>query len=285
MSVYSVNVYPSSVTIKTDEWYSYAYAEVDASSNCCTDVEWYSDNPAVASVSETYGYIYGISPGTAKIYARSKVDSSKEDYITVKVTSGTICVDSVTLNRSSISLEKGDTFNLSATVCPENATNRTINWRSTDTSVATVSGGVVTAKARGSAYIYAEAQDGSDEFDLCYVKVTEDILVSSVTLNYSSYTLNVNGSVLLRETVYPTNATNKCVEWSSDKPHIAFVNPDSGFVTAQGTGTATITATAQDGSNKKRILYYYCQCTGCCNRDKCLSYIKNHECMRYRLSL
>ena len=59
----------------------------------------------------------------------------------------------------------------------------------------------------------------------------------------------------LRETVCPTNATNKCVKWTSDKPHIAFVNPDNGFVTAQGTGTAKIRATAQDGSGK------YAECT------------------------
>lgn len=255
MSVYSVNVYPSSTTIKTDSWYYNAYAVVNASSNCCEDVEWYSDSPCVASVNKTQGYIYGISPGTAKIYAISTVDSSKKDYITVTVTSGQICVDSVTLNRSSISLEKGDTFDLCATVCPTNATNKSISWLSTNTNVATVSDGVVTAKARGCTYIFAEAKDGSGEYDYCYVNVTEDILVSSVTLNYSSYTLNANGSVSLRETVCPTDATNKCVEWTSDKPHIAFVNPDSGFVTAQGAGTATITATATDGSEK------YGECT------------------------
>ena len=251
MSVYSVNVYPSSTTIKTGNWYYGAYAVVNTSSNCCTDVEWYSDSPSVASVNKSYGYIYGISPGTAKIYARSTVDSNKKDYITVTVTSGTICVDSVTLNRSSISLEKGDTFTLSATVCPTNATNKTISWRSTNTSVATVSGGVVTAKARGYAYIYAEAQDGSGEYDSCYVNVTEDILVTSVTVSPSSKTMNIGASTYLYETVCPTNATNKCVKWSSNKTSVATVNPDTGLVIAQGAGTATITATAQDGSNKK----------------------------------
>lgn len=251
MSVYSVNVYPSSTTIKTGNWYYGAYAIVNASSNCCTDVEWYSDSPSVASVNKSYGYIYGIRPGTAKIYARSKVDSSKSDYITVTVTSGTICVDSVTLNRSSVSLEKGDRFTLSATVCPTNATNKSICWSSTNPSVATVSGGVVTAKASGYAYIYAEAQDGSGEYDSCYVNVTEDILVTSVTVSPSSKTMNIGNSAYLYETVCPTNATNKCVKWSSNKTSVATVNPDTGLVIAQGAGTATITATAQDGSNKK----------------------------------
>lgn len=251
MSVYSVNVYPSSTTIKTGNWYYGAYAIVNASSNCCTDVEWYSDSPSVASVNKSYGYIYGISPGTAKIYAISTIDSSKKDYITVTVTSGTICVDSVTLNRSSISLEKGDRYTLSATVCPTNASNKSISWSSTNPSVATVSGGVVTAKARGWTYIFAEAQDGSGEYDSCYVNVTEDILVTSVTVSPSSKTMNIGASTYLYETVCPTNATNKCVKWSSNKTSVATVNPDTGLVIAQGAGTATITATAQDGSGKK----------------------------------
>ncbi len=251
MSVYSVSVYPSSTTIKTGSWYYGAYAIVNASNNCNTDVGWYSNNTSVATVNASSGYIYGKAPGTTRIYAQSTVDSSKKDYITVTVTSGTICVDSVTLNRSSISLEKGDRYTLSATVFPTNATNKTISWRSSNTSVATVSGGVVTAKARGYAYIYAEAQDGSGEYDYCYVNVTEDVLVTSVTVSPSSKTMNIGNSAYLYETVCPTNATNKCVKWSSNRTSVATVNPDTGLVIAQGAGTATITATAQDGSGKK----------------------------------
>lgn len=138
MSVYSVNVCPSSTTIKTGNWYYGACAVVNASSNCCTDVEWYSDSPSVASVNRTTGYIYGVSPGTTKIYARSTVDSSKRDYITVTVTSGTICVDSVCLNTSYLALEKGEKGYLTATVCPTNASNRSVSWSSSNTAVATV---------------------------------------------------------------------------------------------------------------------------------------------------
>ena len=251
MSVYSVNVYPSSTTIKTGNWYYGAYAVVNSSSNCNADVEWYSDKPSVATVNASSGYIYAKAQGTAKIYARSKVDSSKKDYITVTVTSGTICVDSVALNRSSISLEKGDKFTLSATVCPTNASNRNVSWSSSNTAVATVSGGTVNAIGAGSATITARAKDGSGEYDTCYVKVTEDILVTSVSVSPSSKTMNLGNSAYLYETVCPTNATNKCVKWSSNRTSVATVNPDTGLVIARGAGTATITATAQDGSGKK----------------------------------
>ena len=248
MSVYSVNVYPSSTTIKKGNWYYGAYAVVDASSSCSTDVTWYSNNTSVATVNASSGYIYAKAEGTARIYAQSTIDSSKKDYITVTVTSGTICVESVTLNRSSISLEKGDTFTLSATVCPTNATNKSIGWRSSNTSVASVSGGVVTAKARGYAYIYAEAQDGSGAYDSCYVNVTEDILVTSVSVSPSSKTMTVGASAYLYETVCPTNATNPCVEWSSSNSSVASVNYISGLVYAKKAGTAYIYANATDGS-------------------------------------
>ena len=170
---------------------------------------------------------------------------------TVNVTSRTICVDSITLNITGLYLEKGDRFNLTATVCPTNATNKSISWRSTNSSVASVSGGNVTAKSEGWAYIYAEAQDGSGEYAVCYVNVTENVLVTSVTIDPPCLTLNVGGSECLREIVCPANADNKCVRWSSDRPNVATVNPDTGLVMAHSAGTAVITATACDGSGKK----------------------------------
>ena len=181
----SVNVYPSRVTVQTGHWYYDAWAEV-----CPADaeVEWYSDNTSVASVNASSGHIYANSPGTARIYARATDCSGVSDYLTVTV-SNTVCVSTVELNRASISLEKGDSIALAATVYPTNATNPAIHWRSTNTSVATVDGGVVTAKARGNAYIYAEAMDGSGAAANCYVSVTEDILVTSVTVSPARKTM------------------------------------------------------------------------------------------------
>ena len=61
MSVYSVNVHPTSISLRTGNWYYGAWAQVIASSNCCTDVTWYSDNPNVASVNQSSGYICKIN--------------------------------------------------------------------------------------------------------------------------------------------------------------------------------------------------------------------------------
>ena len=233
MAVYSVSVYPGNATIKTGNWYYGAYAVVNATSDCCTDVEWYSNDTNIATVNANTGYIYGRNPGFTRVYAKSKVDSSKKDFISITVTSDTICVESVCLNRTNISLEKDESFKLTATVYPENATNKTISWRSTNPSVATVSNGIVFAKASGSTYIYADAQDGSGEYARCYVSVTEDVLVTSVAVNPSSKTMNIGDSVYLYETVCPTNATNKCVIWSSNKTSVATVYSEIGLVVAQ----------------------------------------------------
>ena len=175
--VNSVTVYPGSVTIRAGSWYYGAWAEVCPTDADCTDVTWYSNNSNIASVNASSGYIYGRSAGTTRIYAEATDGSGIRDYITVTVKSD-IAVETVTLNRTSVALEKGDCINLTATVCPSNATNTAVTWRSTNTSVATVSNGVVTAKKRGTACIYAEAADGSGASARCHVQVTEDILVS-----------------------------------------------------------------------------------------------------------
>lgn len=167
MAVYSVNVYPGSVRIQKGSWYYGAYAVVDASSNCSTDVRWYSNNTNVATVNASTGIIYAKAAGTARIYAQSIEDDSKKDYISVTVTSGTICVESVCLNTDYLALEKGQKGHLYATVCPTNASNKSIKWSISNPAVASVSDGTVTARGIGGALITARAQDGSGKYDSC----------------------------------------------------------------------------------------------------------------------
>ena len=184
MCVYSVNVYPDSIMLQEGDWYRDVYAIVDAENNYLMDVDWYSDAPDVASVNVSNGYIYGRSPGTARIYARSKTDKSKSDYITVTVTNEPICVSSVSLNKKNILIDKGEKLTLTATICPENATNKMISWHSSDPDIVAVNDGVITAVSRGFACVYAEAQDGSDKYDKCHISVIEEIPGMPVTFNY-----------------------------------------------------------------------------------------------------
>ena len=246
--VNSVSVYPKSISLKVGTWSYAAYAEVCPSNADCKEVQWHSDNPSVASVNASSGYICANGVGTAHIYATATDGSGCSDYLTVTV-SNTVPVTSVTLNRSSLSLEEGHNASLSATVCPDNATNKNINWESSNNSVATVSNGVVTAIATGTARITATAADGSGHHGCCSVIVTKDVMVTNVSITPSSTSLNVGESCYLNATITPNDATNKTVYWHSSNPDVATVNPNSGLVTAQNAGTAIIYATALDGSD------------------------------------
>ena len=245
--VNSVTVYPKSITLKVGNWSYAAYAEVCPSNADCKEVQWHSDNSSVASVNASSGYICANGVGTAHIYATATDGSGCSDYLTVTV-SNTVPVTSVTLNRSSLSLEKGQTSYLYATVCPDNATNKNVTWKSSNNGVATVSSGVVTAVSKGSAKITATAADGSGKSASCTVVVTGDILVTSIELTPSNKTLKVGYSFFPSVTVCPTNATKKSVTWSSANSNIASVNPNSGLVYAKAVGTTTIYASACDGS-------------------------------------
>ena len=245
--VNSVSVYPKSISLKVGTWSYAAYAEVCPSNADCKEVQWHSDNSSVASVNSSSGYIRANGVGTAHIYATATDGSGCSDYLTVTVSS-TVPVTSVTLNRSSLSLEEGQTASLYATVCPDNATNKNVNWTSSNNAVATVSGGVVRAVAKGTARITATAADGSGKSDSCSVSVTGDILVTSIELSPSDKTLYVGDSFFPSVNVSPSNATKKSVAWSSANSNIASVNPNSGLVYAKAVGTTTIYATACDGS-------------------------------------
>ena len=245
--VKSVNVYPNSITLKVGSWSYVASATVCPSNADCKQVQWHSANPSIASVNAYSGYIYANGVGTTRIYATATDGSGCSDYLTVTV-SNTVPVTSVTLNRSSLSIEKGQSTSLSATVCPDNATNKNVNWTSSNNGVATVSNGVVTAVANGYARITATAADGSGKSASCTVTVTGNVLVSSICISPDTRTMITGKWEYFYATVCPADATNKCVTWSSDDPSVATVNPVSGLVYAENAGTTVIRATAQDGS-------------------------------------
>ena len=158
-----------------------------------------------------------------------------------------IAVTSVALDKTSLTLEIGESYTLVVTVSPSNATDKSITWSSTNSSVASVSGGKVTAKSEGTTTITAESHNGKTT--TCTVTVNEPtpeiIEATSVSLNKTSLTLEIGESETLAATVLPSNATDKSVTWTSSAQSVATVA--SGKITAIGSGTATITATTSNG--------------------------------------
>ena len=155
----------------------------------------------------------------------------------------TIAVSGITID-SSLSIEKGKTATLTASVTPENATNKTVTWSTSDGSVATVADGVVSGVKAGTATITAKA---GEKTATCAVTVVDPapttVAVTGVTLNPTTLELEVGGTGTVAATVAPENATDKTVTWSSDKTDIVTVD-STGKVTAVKEGTTTITAKA-----------------------------------------
>ena len=162
---------------------------------------------------------------------------------------GDVSVQSVSLNKTELTLKVDDTETLVATIAPENATNKNVEWDSSNQAAATVDqSGKVTAVAEGTATITVKTKDGG-KTATCEVTVTEKVspvAVTGVSLNKNSLTLEVDGEETLIATVAPDNATNKNVTWSSSKKAIAEVD-EEGKVTAVAEGTATITVKTEDG--------------------------------------
>ncbi|MCM1440966.1 MAG: Ig domain-containing protein [Roseburia sp.] len=190
----------------------------------------------------------GNGQGTIQTPSEEKPD--KPDNPTENDKPSVINVTGVSINKTTLSLEVGDEETLTATVLPSNATDKSVTWKSSDSSVAKVENGKVTALKAGTATITAIAGDKSAA---CAVTVkAKTVAVTDVTLNKTTLTLGVDDEETLIATVLPSNATDKTVSWGSLDTSVASVS-SSGKVTAIKIGTVTIIATA-DGVSAQCII-------------------------------
>jgi uncharacterized protein YjdB len=195
-------------------------------------VQWSSDNPSVATVDKN-GRVTAINAGNAVITASAGGFS-----VSCSIVCMVIPVSAVVLDKTSLSLARGSSEVLSATVLPKDATDKTVQWSSDNPSVATVDqNGHVTAVNRGDATITASVGDVSAK---CSVSVF--VPVTSVTLNSTNLTLLIGETALLEATVLPEDADDINVIWRSSCPEVATV--DGGKITALDFGQTVITAQA-----------------------------------------
>lgn len=159
-----------------------------------------------------------------------------------------VAVTGVTLSPTTASLLVGATQQLTPTVAPATATNKTVTYSSGNTAVATVNAsGLITAVAAGAATITVTTQDGAKTATCAITVTASNVAVTSVSLSPTTASLSVGGTQQLTPTILPANATNKTVTYSSSNAAIATVNT-SGLITAVANGSATITVTTVDGS-------------------------------------
>ena len=155
-------------------------------------------------------------------------------------------VSSVSLNQTELALEEGQTAQLTATVKPDNATDKAVSWSSSKPAVASVDqSGNVTAVKAGIADITVKTNSGG-KTAACRVTVASKIPATGVSVNPASLSLAEGESATLSAVFKPEDANTETVEWKSSNTSVATVDA-SGKVTGVKSGTANITVKTSPG--------------------------------------
>lgn len=206
-------------------------ATVIPSSISDQSVTWESSNTKIATVT-TAGKVKGVKAGTATITCTSKATGATA---TCKIT---ITNGAVYLNKTEVALLKGKTVTLKPTVTPTSLKDKSVTWKSSDKSIATVtSAGKVKAVKEGVATITCTSKATG-------LSATCKVIVGKVVINVDEITLKKTREITLIATVYPTSLTDKSVTWKSSDKSIATVTSD-GKVKGIKAGTVTITCTSK----------------------------------------
>lgn len=206
------------------------------------------------------GKITAKSAGKAKITVtvtgKNKKKVKKNVTIVVKKKSSSnngsanreIAVTGVTAAIVPSTINVGESAQVTASVAPANATNKTLTYSSSNSAVAAVNNaGAVIGMGAGTAAITVRSANGKT----ASVNVTVvNVPVKEIQLNTESAEVTISGTVALKTTILPENATNKAVKWMSEDETIASVSVD-GVVTGHKVGSTSVYAIAEDGSNVK----------------------------------
>lgn len=163
-----------------------------------------------------------------------------------------VAVSSITIDgEQTLTLKVNEVATLVATVLPDNATDKTIEWTSSDNDVVEVARGRLLAHKAGDAVITATAKDGQGAKETVTVKVIVE--AESVEVSGEKH-VAINGTVTLAATVAPENATDKTVTWTTDNDKIATVDKN-GVLTGVAEGKVVVTATTANGKTANISVY------------------------------
>ncbi|MEP0366353.1 MAG: Ig-like domain-containing protein [Cyclobacteriaceae bacterium] len=217
-------------------------AEVLPAHNTNKGLIWSSSDENIATVDDN-GTVTGVALGEATITATTTDGSDVSGSFTVTV--GPLLVTTISIEGASEMIHHG-TQNLTASVFPENANDKSHTWSSSNEAIAIVDeSGNVTAVAVGNVTITATASDESavtDTFDL----TISPLLVASIKISGETEMKSGSSHTMSAE-VLPENATNTTIIWESSQAQIASID-EQGLVMALEAGTTTITASAADES-------------------------------------
>lgn len=188
---------------------------------------------------------------TAENKAGSAVVTISSDDISVEIPVEVIRgVSSVALSEKDLTFyaDRPVPHKISAVISPSDASDKSVKWQSSDTSIASVDeNGTITPVGVGTAKITAVTNDGGFKAD-CTARVTiYDIPVRAIFIENAIEALRINGDYQLTSYIYPQNARNKAMSWASSDSSVVTVD-ENGNLHGVSEGNAMITATASNGA-------------------------------------
>lgn len=154
-----------------------------------------------------------------------------------------IAVKSIKTSKDNIEIFCGTTEKIDVTISPENATDQSITWKSSDTKVASVnSEGVISANEVGEADITLESSNGKSATVHVNVK---PIKVTRIEINTPNIITKEGDKFSISASVFPSNATDKTLEWKTENPEIASV--EDGIIIAKSAGKTKVFCSSKDG--------------------------------------
>jgi len=214
-----------------------------------------SSNLGVATVSPT-GLVLGVAEGSTTITVITADGSFTASATLSVIIPPIIRVSSITFPAAMHSIAVGRPLTIQPTVIPENATNQTVRFSSSNTTIATVNttsglvSGLATGVGVGSATITATSDDGG-KVSTTMVTVTGR-RVSRITLSRTSANLRIGNAIRLSANILPKNATNPAITWSVSQPTTPVISLSNGNIRTLSGGTAIVTATTLDGGKSAR---------------------------------
>ena len=231
------------------------------------DMQWTSSDETVATVDQE-GNVKAIS-GDGNGYSTITVvpvgyyaDADINATIKVVVSNEMVKAETIAINASTEEFYGGDTLHLQTVIAPENSTYKTVEWSSSDESLATVSAdGILTAQVTEASSapvtITATALDGSGvtatkEFNIRQIVQPEEVDIDQTYSAENGYLCAFNEkSLTLGYTTVPAECTTSIIQWTTSDPAVATV--DNGVVTFTGLGNVTITATCPETGQSSSI--------------------------------
>ena len=223
-------------------------AEVLPAEATFRDVIWTSRNPKIATV-DANGMVAGVAKGSVYIDATATDGSKKVGsfYLTVVQS-----VEEITIKETDVTVATGRSASaLHCTVLPKTATNKSLTWYSSDETIATVRGGVVTGRKAGECFVTCASVTNPEVTASIPVHVIQ--LVKDITFTTpKGLSFYIGESRQLEWQIAPEDASIQAVTFKSRAPKVAVVD-QNGIVTGLAKGQANIEVRATDGSGKYRV--------------------------------